>query len=344
MEPIDSVSRPGATMDRRACITDILSAESRILEFGPLDRPLVAPDEARVAFVDHAPRALLVEKYRNDPAVDVDRLPEIEHVIPDNDLTPIIDAGARFDLVVACHVFEHLPNPLLWLDQVATLLDPEGALLLVVPDRRFTFDIARRPTAPADWVEAWLERRTRPAARHVFEHFADARQVDAAALWAGRSTDWPPLPNHAPVFGLEKARISSTGTAYIDTHCSVFTPDEMIGLCRGAAELGLFRFRFDGFWPTAPGDAEFGLRLRPLPAVEPPALADATEEQARAAGLRGGFDAATLAALAAADHRFAARLRSRLLRDHLAATGLARHAFPPEADDRQTMRRTRPCP
>lgn len=56
---------------------------------------------------------------------------------------------APFDYAVASHVFEHLPNPVGWLRDVAALLVPRGVIALAVPDRRFTFDFFRRETTAA---------------------------------------------------------------------------------------------------------------------------------------------------------------------------------------------------
>jgi len=329
-------------MDRLRCIEDRLTPEARVLEFGPLDRPLVTADRARVDYADHADRTALLAKYANSPEVNPDRIPEIAHVLPDNDLDRIASTGARYDLIVAAHVFEHIPNPLAWLASLGELLTPIGAVFLVVPDARYTFDIARPRSDISDWVEAWAERRDRPAARHIFEHFSAARAVDTGAIWAGTAPeDWERLANHSAFFGLEKAKVSAWREAYIDTHCSVFSPADLVRLAREAARLGLFPFRFGGFWPTEPEDMEFAFLLSPLPpreAAEPP-----LDTQAACAARAGLADAAADAGLAAriaereaADHRFKTRYRAALARTlwERDADGFeARHGFPVLADE-----------
>lgn len=318
-------------MDRRSCIQNLLSAQTRVLEFGPLDRPMVTRADADVSYLDHASNAELAEKYAGNPDVDTAGIPQIRYVIPDNDLSPIADAGDRFDLVVAAHVFEHLPNPIGWLRQVSRLLTSTGAVFLVVPDMRFTFDVMRRRTELSDWVEGYLEVRDRPAARHVFEHFSVARQADPEPLWSGTAipADLPRLPNHSDGFGLEKARVSTSRAAYIDTHCSTFTPVSLIRLMTGVADLGMLDIQCSGFWPTAPGDMEFGLLLTCREPDEPAAIAPADlEALARTAGLSGPFTPEALAERERQDHRFRARLGAAKLAHRLTIRAPGTYGFP----------------
>lgn len=322
-------------MNRLDCIRSRLDRASSCLEFGPLDRPMIAPGTAGVRYADHAPNPELARKYATDPSVDVAAIPPIDFVIADNDLAPVERGGDRFDLVVAAHVFEHLPNPLRWLGQARGLLAPGGALFLVVPDRRFTFDAGRPATRLSDWIEALLEERSRPALRHVFEHFANARQVDAQQAWLSpvRIDAVPRLAGHGDAFGWHKSQVAAGGEAYIDTHCSVFSPTGLIGLFRGAARLGLFPFRVEGFWPTAEGDFEFAVLLAPLdPEPESEIPWPEIEALARRAGMTDGpVTPETVAARERDDHRFRARFRA-------AAAGhrppdLDRHRFPDAGPD-----------
>ncbi len=51
-----------------------------------------------------------------------------------------------YDFVLASHVLEHCANPLAALTEWLRVLRPQGEILLILPDRRFTFDHRRRVT------------------------------------------------------------------------------------------------------------------------------------------------------------------------------------------------------
>jgi SAM-dependent methyltransferase len=62
-------------------------------------------------------------------------------------LAPIPDCS--LDAVIACHVIEHLVNPISALREFERVLRRQGRLVLVAPDRNVTFDSVRQPTALA---------------------------------------------------------------------------------------------------------------------------------------------------------------------------------------------------
>ncbi len=57
------------------------------------------------------------------------------------DLTGI--AEERYDFVLSCHSLEHVANPLKALYEWKRVLKPGGVLILVLPDKRYTFDVGR---------------------------------------------------------------------------------------------------------------------------------------------------------------------------------------------------------
>ncbi len=65
----------------------------------------------------------------------------------------------KYDFVLASHVLEHIANPLRALQEWERLLTPEGVLLVVVPDKRKTFD-HKRPFTPFDHIEADFHANT----------------------------------------------------------------------------------------------------------------------------------------------------------------------------------------
>ena len=69
-------------------------------------------------------------------------------------LAPFADAS--LDFVIASQILEHLANPLRVLDEIHRVLRPGGVVLLLLPDRRRTFDHAR-PATGVDHVVAEYE-------------------------------------------------------------------------------------------------------------------------------------------------------------------------------------------
>lgn len=66
-------------------------------------------------------------------------------------LTPVPDGA--YDFVLSCHNLEHFANPLKALHEWRRVLGPGGALILILPFYRDTFDHQRTPTPLSNMVE-----------------------------------------------------------------------------------------------------------------------------------------------------------------------------------------------
>jgi predicted SAM-dependent methyltransferase len=112
----------------------------RGVEIGALWRKFPAPSAATVFYVDRLSKDDLHQHYaevsaavvRPDVVADAMRLP--------------FPAGS-LDFLIASHVLEHLPLPLMALRHWYEVLRPGGVLLLKIPDKRYTFDVRRERTA-----------------------------------------------------------------------------------------------------------------------------------------------------------------------------------------------------
>ncbi|MBV8856073.1 MAG: methyltransferase domain-containing protein [Acidobacteria bacterium] len=108
------------------------------LEVGALNSPLPIDDLARVSYVDFE----TPEELRR-------RHPNLQFKSPD-----IVDDGARLasvadesqDFLIACHLIEHMEDPIGAVKNWLRVLKPGGILFLAIPDRRFTFDFHRPAT------------------------------------------------------------------------------------------------------------------------------------------------------------------------------------------------------
>ena len=228
----------------------------RGLEIGPLVSPIVTPELGTIYYADHAATDELRKKYADVPSIDEDRITPVDFVWGELTLAESTAAVAPFDYVVASHVIEHVPDIVGWLREVADVLTPGGRLCLVIPDRRLTFDVRRRPSDLAEMVEAYLLRLRRPSLRATFDYFSRSLEVDTTALWHGR----PAYPDNAPVNfsqGWEFASRAARTSDYIDTHCWVFSDAEFVQLIGDLMRMNLIDFRFVGFAAPLVGDLEF---------------------------------------------------------------------------------------
>ena len=207
------------------------------LELGPGHEPFPLPPGATVRYVD-----------RWNPPDNRALFPELdEPTFPPPDLLADLDVerlgavgSSSTDFVVASHVLEHLADPIGMIDEIHRVLRCGGVALLLLPDRRATFDAARPPT-PLDHV--------------VAEHHAGVTAVSddhirefVAATEAGRQ----PTP----------ADIELHRRRSIHVHC--WTEEEFVPVLRYGIEALGHRWRFvDGVRTGAPGSVgiEFGFVL-----------------------------------------------------------------------------------
>jgi hypothetical protein len=90
-----------------------ITKNDKIIEIGPSYNPLTPKTDGwRSHVLDHTGKAGLVEKYRNDPSVDVTKIENVDFVWADGPLSGAVPAEhhGTFDVLVASHVFEHIPD------------------------------------------------------------------------------------------------------------------------------------------------------------------------------------------------------------------------------------------
>jgi SAM-dependent methyltransferase len=260
-------------MDRRDIVLGTIDAKSgRGLEIGPLSRPIITREIGPVFYVDHVSTQELIHKYKHDPSADVGNIVNVDFVWGEKTLAQCVGDAAPFDYVVASHVLEHVPDLIGWLREVGEVLRPGGRISLVLPDRRFTFDVRRRDTDISEVMEAHLLRVRRPAVRAVFDHFYKFVHVDPLALWSG-DTGYAEAPFDVRA-AMEISSQAATGQ-YFDCHSWVFSDATFVALLRSLMELDLVDFGFVAFTPTRANDSEFFATL------EKPMRARSREERIR---------------------------------------------------------------
>lgn len=179
-------------------------------------------------------------------------------------LADTLAGDAPVDYILGSQVLEHVPDPILWLQEAATVLRAGGLLSLSLPDRRLTFDLMREESRSADLVAAHFERRASPGIREVYDHHSLAAFINMAFVTplsvlpeeviGGRGAVRAPK---ATADHLSKVDLAKSGE-YLDVHCWVFTPPSFLLAMAQLADDGFLPFRCRQFYPTDPRSGDRG--------------------------------------------------------------------------------------
>ena len=257
--------------DRSVLLSYLQTDGGRGFEVGPLMSPFVAKGQGDVTFVDRLSTESLRAKFADEPNVESGSIVDIDVVIPDGArLGDALRGLEPFDYAIASHVVEHVPDLVGWLADVADLTRVGARLLLVVPDKRYTFDFLRGLTCLADVLDAWIQGCSRPSPRQVFDYNAYASAVDKVAAWRA-----PPDPGTLRRYGDPKSALdlsirSHRDREYVDSHCWVVTPRRFLDILGDLADLGVLRWRLVYFADTRRDEEDFGLVLERTPGHTPP--------------------------------------------------------------------------
>lgn len=260
--------RRSSAADRRRRFAGLHDfSAGRGLEVGPLDAPLTDPQVHDVRYVDVYDAAGLRAYYADDPNVVLELVPEIDFALIQGETTrSLAEAtrpGAPYDWVVASHVVEHVPDLIGWLRQIAEVTADGGALVLAVPDRRYTFDRLRPPTTTGEALAAYEAGLTRPDVRAVYDFFATAVVADTGALRAGER---PPGEGSTMYRreDVDAALARVRAGEYVDCHVWTFTPQAFLSQIRELRGLDLCEWYVEQL-VEPPDDLEFHAVLRRIP-------------------------------------------------------------------------------
>jgi len=201
-----------------------------ILEIGPFAQPCC--HGRNVKYFDVQDKAGLVERAKKHKELKPKKIPEIDFVSPDGDLS-IVDA--KFDIVFSSHCIEHQPDLIRHLKQVENILADHGRYFVIVPDKRYCFDHYLPESTIAEVLQAHVEQRTRHTLANVIAHYALTTHNEPARHWRSDNgeppTDVERIRNAIDIY--EKANGS-----YIDVHALFFTPQSFKNIIALLNKLG----------------------------------------------------------------------------------------------------------
>ena len=228
--------------------------KASILEIGALDSPTYTRPNFDVKYLDFASTSELAAKGGANPRYAKERLVQVDFVCPSPEYSKFIHES--FDLVVANHVVEHIPDSIRWLQEIYTLLKPGGYLFLSVPDKRYTFDIVRKNTDFIDLLRNYREEVKKPDFYHILQHFYYHKNVGTAEVWNNQHQDKLKVMRFDVKKALEIAD-AFAAEPYADVHCHVFTSDSFQTTYRILIELELIPLTLETVTQTTKMSNEF---------------------------------------------------------------------------------------
>ena len=228
------------------------------LEVGPFFCPICPKKEGfQVVTLDVFSREELIEKYAKDPNVYpyFDNIEKVDIVSSEPLLEAVVSSGIYklkpnvskiFDYIITSHHFEHLANPIQFLQDAELLLKQKGCLTMAIPIHTRCFDLYKPLSSTGKLIDAYINKQTNPSLGTVFDHHTlGAYKKDGLPIGTPNQCNknlklvWDELESFQtdPIFSKEawfKQLTSSHKGGYIDAHCNFFNP---ISFCLIIADL-----------------------------------------------------------------------------------------------------------
>src|SRR5215475_8618936 len=171
-------------MDRRSKVFHGIDPRGFGLEIGPSHSP-IAPKIAGfdVKVLDHLSDESLLQKYVGH-GVCLENIEHVDYVWNGEPFAELVGAEHVFDWIIASHVIEHTPCLITFLKNCEAVLKENGALSLVVPDKRYCFDLYREKTSLSSVLDAFREKRKSHTSGTAAEYYLNVASKNGSIAWS----------------------------------------------------------------------------------------------------------------------------------------------------------------
>jgi SAM-dependent methyltransferase len=230
-------------MTRKKFLLSLFDTTGLGLEIGPSFNPLLPKkDGYNVEILDHLNDQDLIKKYENAAGADISKIESVDYVSSGSSIYDAIGKAQRFDYIFASHVIEHTVDFVGFFQDCERLLKPEGVLVLVVPDKRYSFDALRPLSSTGDVLQGHIDRRTNHSPGKVFDEIAYNSLREGALAWSASSDGdlrfFSQLDEAKSVF-----EATQQDGLFRDIHAWQFTPSSFRLIVNDLFEIGCIGLR-----------------------------------------------------------------------------------------------------
>ncbi|GEM_PF-1480003 len=241
---------------------------ARILEIGPLNRPIFTKDQYPNCFYcDIRTTEAIKALYSGNAylettgiSIAIDTIVDIDFVLSKN-YSNTFENIEKFDFVIMSHVIEHVDDILYFFNDIGSALKPGGSLIIVYPDKRYCFDHYRQEASFRDAFDV-SQKGYKANGRMVFDFLFNAIQENSEPFfWQAYQ-----MENHMPVNSFEAAKAAYNrimdGSHEDDIHYWPFSDIGFLKFLYDCTRAGLLKFTCTDFVPTAENTQQFFVTLR----------------------------------------------------------------------------------
>lgn len=245
------------SLDKRALLKliECIDLNKKILEVRPLQTPLFSKNDANVFYADIYSAEEIKERFSMNDVVPID------YVIKEGYEKTFKEENIKFDYILLNNVLEHIPNPIDVLLDMSKILNKNGKIGLLLPDREFSIDYYRENSSFTEWYDVYIrgERNNTPRLALDFKlnHINNRNGRD---YWK-KEIEEVPSPDINYCLRQYSDLIYNFDEHNFDEHYWAFTDRSFLRIIVNFLKLNIFPFRLENFYPTAFNDNVFGVLL-----------------------------------------------------------------------------------
>ncbi|WP_353089934.1 class I SAM-dependent methyltransferase [Synechococcus lacustris] len=238
-----------------------ITTEKKGVEIGAFFRPICPKRHGyNVTTIDVFTREELIKSHENDETVKpyFSDIEEVDIVSSEPLLEALQSRSFKsirdsLDYIVSSHNFEHLPNPIKFLQDAEILLKPDGMLTMAIPIHSRCFDIYKPLSTIGNLIDAYTNKQSKPSLGSVVNHLCygaqhkDGSALNSIQLDEGKiSLIWDELEDFQISSGFNKITWfkelqTQLNCSYVDAHCHFFNPASFCLIISDLRMLGLLK-------------------------------------------------------------------------------------------------------